>query len=211
MIGKKQGRAGAHRRNAEATRSGILASARQAFARAGYDGVGVREIAQGAGVTAMMVNRYFGSKERLFREVVAEAIAAPSILTRENIASPTLGRDIAAALVERTETGAIPLDGFLIMLNSLSNKRAAKIERALIEAHHQKAIAVALSGELAPQRAALVLSLIAGFQVMRQMIGLPALAEADPKTLVRILQPVLQQLVEGNQTRGTKPPPSRES
>jgi len=200
MTGKKTGsRAGAHRRNAEATRKGILASARRAFARAGYDGVGLREIAQGAGVTAMMVNRYFGSKERLFKEVVAGAIATPSILTRQNIASPTLGRDIAAALVARTETGANPLDGFLIMLNSLSNKRAAKIERALIEAHHHKAIAAALSGELAPQRAALTLSLIAGFQVMRQMIGLSALAEADPKTLVRILQPVLQQLVEGKQ------------
>jgi AcrR family transcriptional regulator len=204
MIGKKKGRAGAHRRNAEATRKGILASARRAFARAGYDGVGVREIAQGAGVTAMMVNRYFGSKERLFKEVVAEAIATPSILTRENLASPTLGRDIAAALVERTEAGANPLDGFLIMLNSLSNQRAAKIERALIEVHHHKAIAAALSGELAPQRAALVLSLIAGFQVMRQMIGLSALAETDPKTLVRILQPVFQQLVEGKQARDNR-------
>jgi AcrR family transcriptional regulator len=197
-IGRRKGtRAGAHRRNADATRKRILASARRAFSRAGYDGVGVREIAQGAGVTAMMVNRYFGSKERLFAEVVAEAIAAPSILTRENIASPTFGRDIAAALVERTGTGAIPLDGFLIMLNSLSNKRAAKIERALIEAHHEKAITAALTGELAPQRAALVLSLIAGFQVMRQMIGLSTLAEADPKTLVRILRPLFQQLIEG--------------
>jgi hypothetical protein len=109
-------------------------------------------------------------------------------------------------LVERTGIGTIPLDGFLIMLNSLSNKRAAKIERALIEAHHQKSITAALSGELAAQRAALVLSLIAGFQVMRQMIGVPALAEADPKTLVRILRPVFQQLIEGNRTRGTKPP-----
>lgn len=68
---------------------------------------------------------------------------------------------------------------------------------------HQ-AIAAALSGELAPQRAALVLSLIAGFQVMRQMIGLSALAEADPKTLARILQPVLQQLVEGKQARDNR-------
>src|SRR6202050_696703 len=144
MIEKKKGGAGAHRRNADATRRGILASARRAFALAGYDGVGLREIAQGAGVTAMMVNRYFGSKERLFKEVVAEAIATPSILTRENLASPTLGRDIAAALVARTETGANPLDGFLIMLNSLSNKRAAKIERTLIEAYHHKAIAAAL-------------------------------------------------------------------
>jgi AcrR family transcriptional regulator len=40
--------------------------ARKAFARAGYDGAGVREIASGADVTAMLINRYFGSKERLF-------------------------------------------------------------------------------------------------------------------------------------------------
>jgi AcrR family transcriptional regulator len=202
MIRKKtRTKARARRRDSTATRKAILTSARQAFARAGYDGVGVRKIAQGAGVTAMMVNRYFGSKERLFAEVVAETIATPSILTRENIASPTLSRDMAAALVEQTDTGAIPLDGFLIMLHSLSNKRAVHIERAMIEAHHQKAMTTALTGELAPQRAALVLSLIAGFQVMRQMIGLSALAEADPKALVRILRPVFRRLVESEKTR----------
>ncbi|MGZ5395564.1 MAG: TetR/AcrR family transcriptional regulator, partial [Mycobacterium sp.] len=43
-----------------ATRDAILTSAIAAFARAGYDGVGLREIAGDAGVTAMMVNRYFG-------------------------------------------------------------------------------------------------------------------------------------------------------
>jgi hypothetical protein len=55
----------------------------------------------------------------------------------------------------------------------------------------------ALRGDMAPQRAALVLSLIAGFQVMRQMIGLSALAETEPKALVKLLAPVFQQLVEG--------------
>ncbi len=40
-------------RNAAATREAILQSARRAFAKAGYDGAGVREIASGAGVTAM--------------------------------------------------------------------------------------------------------------------------------------------------------------
>src|SRR5712672_567507 len=57
------------RRDAGATREAILASARLAFIRSGYDGAGVREIAEGAGVTAMLVNRYFGSKERLFADV----------------------------------------------------------------------------------------------------------------------------------------------
>ena len=64
----------ARRRNAAATREAILASARRAFARAGYDGAGVREIAAGAGVTAMLVNRYFGSKEQLFAEAIAASI-----------------------------------------------------------------------------------------------------------------------------------------
>jgi AcrR family transcriptional regulator len=64
---------------AVATRAAILASAREVFARAGYDGAGVREIAAGAGVTAMLVNRYFGSKERLFAEAIAATMASPII------------------------------------------------------------------------------------------------------------------------------------
>lgn len=194
----------ARRRNAPATRKAILASACRAFARAGYDGVGVREIAKGAGVTPMMINRYFGSKEQLFAEVAAETMATPTILTQEILTSPTPGEDIAAALIELTKTGATPLDGFLIMLHSASSKRAARIGRRQIESHHQKVMTAALSGALAPQRAALVLSLIAGFQVMRQMIGLSALAETEPKALVKILGPMFQQLVEGEQSRGNK-------
>ena len=189
------------RRNAAATRKAILASARRAFARAGYDGVGVREIAKGAGVTAMLINRYFGSKEKLFAEVVAETVATPSILTQEIVTSATAGEDIATALIEQTESGATPLDGFLITLHSASSKRAAKINRKLIEGTHQKAMTAALSGKLAPQRAALVLSLIAGFQVMRQMIGLSALADAEPKALVKVLGPVFQQIVEGERPK----------
>ena len=69
-----QNKTPARRRNAAATREAILASAREAFARVGYDGAGVREIAAGAGVTAMLVNRYFGSKEQLFAEVIAATI-----------------------------------------------------------------------------------------------------------------------------------------
>ena len=71
------------RRNAEATRAAILASARACFTRAGYDGAGVREIAAGAGVSAMLVNRYFGSKEKLFAEVCADTMAAPMILATD--------------------------------------------------------------------------------------------------------------------------------
>jgi AcrR family transcriptional regulator len=185
-------------RNAAATRAAILASARKAFVRAGYDGAGVREIARGAGVTAMMVNRYFGSKERLFAEVIAATMANPTILTPRNIRSPQPGEVIAGTLVNITKPGDTPLDGFLIMLHSASSKRAAEIGRRQIENGHQKVMTAALTGNLAPQRAALVLSLVAGFQVMRQMVGLAALAEAKPEDLVRLLQPLFQQLISGD-------------
>ena len=193
-------------RNAVATREAILASAQKAFARAGYDGAGVREIAAGAGVTAMMVNRYFGSKEQLFAEVIAATMAKPTILTPQNLKSARLGETIAATLVDITKTGDTPLEGFLIMLHSASSKRAAEIGREQIEKGHQKVLTAALSGDLAPERAALVLSIVAGFQVMRQMIGIPALAEAEPADLVTLLGPLFQQLVEGKQSIRRKRP-----
>lgn len=185
------------RRNAAATRDAILASARVAFVRSGYEGAGVREIAQRAGVTAMLVNRYFGSKEGLFAEVVAAIMAKPIILSPKNLKSKNPGEAFAAALVSITETQAIPLEGFQIMLRSASSERAAQIGRGQIEKHYQKTLAAALSGELAAQRAAVLLSLVAGFQVMRQMIALPALAKASPKTLVKVLGPLFQQLMKG--------------
>lgn len=178
-----------------ATRAAILASARTAFARAGYDGVGVRDIAKGAGVTAMLVNRYFGSKEQLFAEVLAAIQATPSILTRENLASPTRGEDMARVLVGVTKAGATPLDGFRIMFHSASSERAAAIGRRQIETHYQKVLTASLQGEHAAERAALVLSLVAGVQVMRQMMGLGALAHAKPDVLVKLLAPVFQQLM----------------
>ncbi len=185
------------RRNATNTREAILASARTAFTRAGYDGAGVREIASGAGVTAMLVNRYFGSKEQLFAEVVAQTMEGPVILTPEILESDNPGEAIAAALVDLTATEANPLDGFLIMHRSGSSRRAAEIGREEIEKHHHKTMTAALTGKLAPQRAAVVLAIVAGVQIMRQMISLSALSKAKRKDLIQILAPLFQQLIDG--------------
>lgn len=194
-----------HRRDAAATRQAILSSARAAFARAGYDGVGVREIAASAGVTATLVNRYFGSKEQLFAEVVAETMAPPSILGSGILESPTAAEQLAAAVVQLTKSDATPLDGFLIMIHSASSERAAEIGREQLEKHHQKTTTDALRGDLAPERAALVLSLIAGVQIMRQMLALSALAEAEPATLIELLTPLFQQLIDAERAGSDKP------
>ena len=186
------------RRDAAATRAAILASARRAFAASGYEGAGVREIAGGAGVTAMLVNRYFGSKEGLFADVVADTMADPVILSPENLASPSIGRDLATALVGLTDAGAGPLDGFLILFRSASSPAAAAIAREQIERIHHATATGTIRATHAPERAGILLALVAGVQMMRQMIGLGALAEADPGTLVDILAPIFQQIVAGD-------------
>jgi AcrR family transcriptional regulator len=177
VTGAEDGRRG---RNAAATRDAILRSAQVAFTRAGYDGVGVREIAQGAGVTAMLVNRYFGSKERLFAEAVEATFASPALLT-DDVTS--LSRDVAKAL---TSSDGRAINGFLLMLRSVSNPRAVEILRDAIDRHFQRRLADLLPGARAGERAALFLSVIAGFQLMHNVVGSQALAHADER-LERLL------------------------
>lgn len=194
-------------RDSVATRAAILASARRLFAGASYDAVGVRDIAAGAGVTAMLVNRYFGSKEGLFAAVVEDTMRTPSILTAEHLAESSPAAAIAVALVAATDGGSQPLEGFLIMLHSASNPIAARISREQTEAHHLQAVRAIVDGDHAAERAALVLSFIAGFQVMRQMLRLSALQEAEPGTLQHLVAATIEGLLQpaagpGNQQSG---------
>lgn len=185
------------RRDAAVTREAIVLSARKAFALSGYDGTGLGDIAAGARVTVMLVNRYFASKEQLFAEVIAQALASPFPLTQGNLSSANFGRTLATALVSITEAGSTPLEGFLIMLQSASNKRAATIGREHLENGHQATLAATLKGAHHQERAALMLALVSGVQVMRQILELSPLAKADPQVLIDLLTPLFQQLVDG--------------
>jgi hypothetical protein len=63
------------------------------------------------------------------------------------------------------------------------------------ERHHFKTLVSAVRGPLAAERAALFLSMVAGVQVMRQAIALPALADAEPEALAGLLKPLVKQLI----------------
>ncbi|HET9159989.1 MAG TPA: TetR family transcriptional regulator [Caulobacteraceae bacterium] len=184
------------RRNAAATRAAILFSARKAFAAHGYDGVGVRDIAAGAGVTAVLVNRYFGSKEKLFIEAAAQALKDPVVLAPENLAAPDLASALARAIVKVTAPGETPLDGFLILLHSAASPQAAEIGRVWLERVQAPTLTASLDGPLTAERAAVFGALVCGIQVMRQIFETPALARASPADLERILVPMIQALTD---------------
>ncbi|HVJ53499.1 MAG TPA: TetR family transcriptional regulator [Aliidongia sp.] len=200
-------------RNANATREAILRSALIAFSQSGYDGVGVREIAGEAGVTAMLVNRYFGSKEKLFAAAV-ETIFSEGELLNGDIA--TLSRHAAGFLVggtasDASPTGELRADPLLLMLRSAASPQAAAILRDGLERHFQQPLAASLPGIDVRERAVLFLGLVAGFQLMYRVIGAKPLVEADPELLAKRLESMFQLLVSPPQRRSEAPAPKSET
>lgn len=180
------------RRDAVATRRAILQSALEGFTEHGYDGIGVRDVAQNAGVSAMLVNRYFGSKEGLFTEAVDVAFTPRTVVPES---SSAIAHDLAEALVARTAPDADSLDPFLLMLRSVGNPRAAEIVSTAISNHAGAALSSMLTGDDADERAMLAHSLIAGLWLMRRLLSLPSLAEADPAELTCRLESALDAIL----------------
>src|SRR5471032_1885037 len=72
-------RPAARKRDADATRAAILEAAKVHFARSGYDGAFLRDIAAEAGADAALINRYFGGKDGLFAAALKDSIKPDTI------------------------------------------------------------------------------------------------------------------------------------
>ena len=172
-------------RNAAATRQAILQSARRAFAKAGYAGAGVREIAHGAGVTAMLVNRYFGSKEGLFAEVIKRALDMGNLLRggRADLADH-LARVVVYGGEDAPDGLLTPL---LLLLHSAAEPRAIELFRRDLDRTQLRLLAEHIGGDAAAVRAAMVLAQLTGFAVLHHVLRPEAFAEARGEELVALL------------------------
>ncbi|MFJ3672594.1 TetR/AcrR family transcriptional regulator [Streptomyces sp. NPDC090106] len=187
------------KRDGAATREAILAAAVVEFTEHGYARAGVRQIAERAGVTAMMINRYFGSKDRLFAEAVDRAFAPPTVVGAERRELP---ETIAHTLAERTGPAADRLDPFLLLLRSAQDPEAVDALRRGIETHVGTRLAGLLEGADAEVRAQLGLALVAGTWLLRTVVGATALAEAADDDVAELLTAMLRPLTD---TAGAEP------
>jgi TetR/AcrR family transcriptional regulator len=87
-------------RNAEETKARILDAATREFARKGYDGARLRDVAEAAGVHHALLHHYYGDKEGLFREVVERAFAAASTRAFEALRSTHDTRELVERYVD---------------------------------------------------------------------------------------------------------------
>jgi len=141
-------------------------------------------------VDPRLITRYFGSKEGLFEEVVAELFRTPLI--------GASGSNKAAARDSLTAENNDP-DPMLLILRSASNPRAAEIMRERLETTSQRQLADRLPGSDATARAALLLAMCTGVRMFRNIIGDTAFEQADVDRLAAYLERALDVVAAGDQ------------
>ncbi len=186
------------------TREEILEAARAAFAANGFDRTSLRGIARAAGVDPALVHHYFDGKEALFEEVVGlphgidelitTAVSGPREQAGERIVATFIsvwdspqGRERFQALVRSAATHA---DAAHLLRDFVSRTVLARIAAALAEGDEggrpPSDLAIAAAG-----------AQLVGLAMLRYIIEVPAMAQADPAEVVATVAPTVQRLLVG--------------
>lgn len=180
------------KRNAEATRSDIIASAQRSFSRKGYDAASVREIASEVGVNPSLINRYFGGKEKLFYAAIDGHITFEGLLVGSK-------EEFCENITHHFATKAYDddLDLTMVIVKSLSSETIGPHLKERIEKVIISEMAEWLDGEDKEQRAALIVAHFVGFDVLRRAVGVSAFAAENLDTTVSVWTDVLKTMVDG--------------
>jgi len=180
------------RRDADATRAAILGAAKVHFARSGYEGAHLRDIASEAGADAALVNRYFGSKEGLFAAALKDSIRADNISQWDR---KTFGRDIARTMANHAHEDADRLHAFQFLLRAATSPATAPLLNEAVQNRFMGPIRAWIGGEDAPARARLLASVFIGLLVERLIRDEPLLGTERDAFMDRSAA-LLQSLVE---------------
>jgi len=187
------------------TRDAVAEAARRQFAELGYDRATMRGIAAEAGVDAALVVRFHGSKEGLFREVMAlpPATAAAMAGLAEG-PRETVGRRFAEAVVGLLQD---PRSRPIVLgriRSAASHPDAAALVAEMVT-RDVGGLVAALTDDEPRTRAALVGSQVVGLAFARHVVGIEPLASLPVTEVVDHLAPIFQHYLVG--PLGTDAPP----
>jgi len=184
-------------KDAEATRRLLVQAARRRFAFDGYRATTVRDIAADAGVNVALINRYFVSKEGLFRECL-DRVARD--LGAEERPVPDLERSLAGmiehAIRSPTDDDSLQL---MLLLRSSGDDGADAIRRETLRRYAER-LAGAVHDEVTDDlllRAEIALAVVLGMTMLRTSTKVEPLASADHQAVSDALTGVLRQLLAG--------------
>ena len=181
------------------TRDRILSSARELFARNGIANTSIRAVAAGAGVDSALVHHYFGTKEKLFAQVVNIPIDPMDIIgPLREVPVEELGYRLPSMLLPLwdSEVGT----GFIAALRALIAGDEVNLFRTFIE--DLIAVEVGTRVDNPPGsgliRIQFVASQLVGVVMARYILELEPFASLPPEQIAQTIAPNLQRYLTGN-------------
>ncbi|MER6504910.1 TetR family transcriptional regulator [Streptomyces sp. NPDC001455] len=193
------------RRDAAATRRRLLDAAHDLFAEQGYEATTVRSIAARAGVNQALLFRYFGSKQGLLTEVLAQGGLEQLRATPPEELFETALRSMLTR--SAGDSGDRTLEVYLRSIGR--GDEAAGTLRELGE-EYQKALS-GLSGTAdGALRADLAMAWLLGIGLMRTVVAREPLAGAEPDDVCRLVLGALGHLWSAPEQEREQEPGARE-
>lgn len=183
------------KRDATATKEAILVAARQVFTDNGFDGAGLREIAAHAGVNVALINRYFGSKNGLFKIAVIDHIDLEEVFMG---APETLGQRIADYFLSHP----VKKEGYdptLAILRSTSSESSVAVISEALETGFSDVMANMFPDQDPKVRMAksgLLVSVMLGYDMMRRIFKISSLGEDTTEEIRSLLAQNIQSIVD---------------
>lgn len=180
-------------------RDAIVAEARHQFSELGYGRTTLRGIAKGAGVDPRLLLHYFGSKQELFNASVELPIVPEQVIgivfsgAREDVA--TNAARLMVSVINDPEARR-PL--LALVRAAVTEPEAADLIRTFLTERMLGPISAHVGGERPELRASLMASSLVGIVIVRHVVGIRPLAEAEADDLVRALVPVFEHYLHGD-------------
>ncbi|RVU19285.1 TetR/AcrR family transcriptional regulator [Streptomyces antnestii] len=174
-------------RRSDATRTAILAAARERFAADGYERATIRAIARDAAIDPSMVMRYYGNKEGLFAAAIDLDLRMP-----EPYAGPDgdAGRVLVRHFLDLWEENEVLTA--LLRVGVTNEAGAARMQELFKEQILPVALRLCPDPAEAPTRAALGASQVLGLALGRYVLKFPPTVAMSRDEIVEWLAPTIQ-------------------
>lgn len=180
------------------TREAIRAAAGRQFAERGYDRTSLRSIAAEAEVDPALVAHFFGSKQKLFVEVVDFPFdpdeVVPVVFGGDR---GDVGERVAHFLLSVLEEPESRQRLVGLVRAAASEPEAARMVRELLSRRVLARIVETLGVDDADLRASLVSSQVVGLLTARHIVGIEPLASLPAETIAAAIAPNLQRYLTG--------------
>lgn len=181
------------------TRDEVLQAARVRFATEGFAATSIRRVAADAGVDPALVMQFYKSKEALFAASLALSDAVKDRITATfDGPRERLGESLTDGFLRLWEEGPDAGSLMATLRGAASNEFAAERLRDVVQARLMSVIGPKFGeGPDSAARAGVVVSMLMGLVLARDMIGVPVVKRLPRADVARMIGAQIQSILEG--------------